>query len=206
MSKTLCIETTNIVSVSLHADKILLKSLESRELYAHSVKIIVLIQQLLQETQTAWSEIDTILINKGPGSFTGMRIGLAAALGFQLSTHASIKSCRSFEILAGKEELYEHSALILIDSKRSDYYAALKDPYQPSIKNIFISDIKTLEREYNHFPIIITDSDEILKIFPHAQKKILQSTDIFKTYSLYPLLFSQDLSPYYLKPPAVYPH
>jgi tRNA threonylcarbamoyl adenosine modification protein YeaZ len=83
MALILCLETaTTVCSVALAKDGALLSMREVNEGYTHSENLTVFAEQVLQEAGCSFSDIDAIAVSKGPGSYTGLRIGVSAAKGF----------------------------------------------------------------------------------------------------------------------------
>ncbi len=82
MSLILCIETgTDICSVGLAKDGELLSLRESGEGRDHARKVAVFVDELLRENHLAPDDIDAVAVGKGPGSYTGLRIGVSFAKG-----------------------------------------------------------------------------------------------------------------------------
>lgn len=72
---------TNICSVSIARKGELLGSKESRDDKSHASLLTVFIRELISELQLELSDLDAIAVSKGPGSYTGLRIGISAAKG-----------------------------------------------------------------------------------------------------------------------------
>ena len=80
MSLILCIETgTDVCSVGIAKDGELLSLRESDEGRDHARKVGVFVDELLRETGIAPDELDAVAVGKGPGSYTGLRIGVSFA-------------------------------------------------------------------------------------------------------------------------------
>lgn len=82
MALILHIETaTRICSVALARDGALISLRESSLHNVHSSKLTLFIEEAIQEAGIIFSDLDAIAVSKGPGSYTGLRIGVAAAKG-----------------------------------------------------------------------------------------------------------------------------
>ena len=82
MSLILCIETgTDICSVGLAKDGELISLRESDEGRDHARKVGLFVDELLRETGLAPDDLDAVAVGKGPGSYTGLRIGVSFATG-----------------------------------------------------------------------------------------------------------------------------
>ena len=82
MSLILCIETgTDICSVGLARDGELISLRESDQGRDHARQVGVFVDELLSQTGIAPEELDAVAVGKGPGSYTGLRIGVSFAKG-----------------------------------------------------------------------------------------------------------------------------
>ena len=86
MSLILCIETgTDICSVGIARDGELVSLRESDEGRDHARKVGLFVDELLRETGIAPDELDAVAVGKGPGSYTGLRIGVSFAKGLSIA-------------------------------------------------------------------------------------------------------------------------
>ena len=83
MEVILCIETaTKSCSVSLSQNGKTLQTIELvSDQYSHSEKLTLFIEQILKDQQKSFSDLDAVAVSKGPGSYTGLRIGVSTAKG-----------------------------------------------------------------------------------------------------------------------------
>ena len=138
--KILSIDTaSNLCTVAILEDKKCLKEIVVNDSRNHSEKIMPVIEQVLQETSLTLNNIDLIVCDKGPGSFTGIRIGVGTLLAFQDSLNIPCIGISSLEALAYN---VEQDGLIcsLIDAKNNNVYFGLFEH-----KNDEYSQIGTLE-------------------------------------------------------------
>jgi tRNA threonylcarbamoyladenosine biosynthesis protein TsaB len=140
MGLILCIETgTDICSVALARDGEMIALRESDLGKDHARKVGVFTQELLRENNIEPDELDAVAVGKGPGSYTGLRIGvsfakgLCYALGIPLIAVDSLRSlsaCLAEEVEAGilTIEDWDQAALCpMIDARRMEVYAELFD-------------------------------------------------------------------------------
>lgn len=136
MALFLCIETSSMnCSVALYREDELIGHVESAEGYAHSEKLHPFIAEVIKKSGHELSELDVILLGSGPGSFTGLRIGAAAAKGmcFSLSIPMmSLPSLRNMaiQLKAGASSLSLPESYVLcplIDARRLEVYSACFD-------------------------------------------------------------------------------
>ena len=97
----LAIETScDICSISLFDDNNLIIELKEETPKTHSEALMPLIDRLLKKTNQSLSEIDLFAVDNGPGSFTGIRIGLSTVKAFCDVTNKPCVSVSSLEALA----------------------------------------------------------------------------------------------------------
>ena len=82
MALILSIESsTAICSVALAKDGVLLSSREENEGFTHAEKLTTFVQEVLTENNYQISDLDAVAVSGGPGSYTGLRIGVSTAKG-----------------------------------------------------------------------------------------------------------------------------
>lgn len=140
MSLILCIETgTDICSVGIARDGELLSLRESDEGRDHARKVGVFVDELLRETGIAPDELDAVAVGKGPGSYTGLRIGVSFAKGLCYGLRKPLVAVGSLDALVEvAREDYEagildverwDEALLcpMVDARRMEVYAQVFD-------------------------------------------------------------------------------
>ena len=93
----------------------------------HSERLMLQIDSCLKTTGVKLEEIDLITISNGPGSFTGLRIGLATAKGLCLAQKIPLLPFNSLKILAANLMGLGLNILPMVDAKMNEVYAALYD-------------------------------------------------------------------------------
>ena len=140
MSLILAIETgTDICSVGIAKDGELLSLRESDEGRDHARKVGVFVDELLRETDIAPDELDAVAVGKGPGSYTGLRIGVSFAKGLCYGLQKPLVAVGSLDALAEvAREDYEAGILAvddwsnallcpMVDARRMEVYAQVFD-------------------------------------------------------------------------------
>ena len=140
MAKILQIETsTEVCSVALSEDGNLLFLKESTEGLNHSELLTVFIEDLFAENKIALNTIDAVAVAKGPGSYTGLRIGVSVAKGMCYALNIPLISMNSLRIM-GTFTAKNASAYLpesdneqflfcpMIDARRLEVYTALYNP------------------------------------------------------------------------------
>ncbi len=82
------------------------------------------IRQLMEDTATNWEEIDAIAVSAGPGSFTGLRLGLATAKALVMATGKPLIAVSSVTVLARQLPWTERLLCPVIDARRGEVYTA----------------------------------------------------------------------------------
>ncbi|UCE04567.1 MAG: tRNA (adenosine(37)-N6)-threonylcarbamoyltransferase complex dimerization subunit type 1 TsaB [bacterium] len=124
--KILGIDTsTDICGVALTEDKKLITEFRSNIKQAHAEKIIHAIDRVLNDVNLKPHEIDGIAISIGPGSFTGLRIGLAAVKGLALATNLPVVSVASLDALVLQAYFWRHQICPLVKARADEAYLAL---------------------------------------------------------------------------------
>ena len=129
MSLILSIETsTALCSVALHRSGVLIDTRESIEEGAHAKQLTLLIDALLESNRLSGKELDAISISLGPGSYTGLRIGLSTAKGLCFGLDKPLIALDTLKILANSRKGKAFDYLIpMIDARRMEVYTAVFD-------------------------------------------------------------------------------
>lgn len=140
MALILCIETgTDVCSVGIARDGRLLSLRESDEGRDHARKVGVFVDELLRENRLSPDELDAVAVGKGPGSYTGLRIGVSFAKGLCYGIRKPLIAVGSLDALAEvAREDYEagivdvddwESARLcpMVDARRMEVYARVFD-------------------------------------------------------------------------------
>lgn len=145
--KILAIETaSNLCSVSVLEDNKLIKEIISDEAKNHSIMLMPLIDELLNSLNLKLDDIDLFACDKGPGSFTGIRIGISTIKGFCDVLNKPCIGISSLDSLARnvKENGYICS---LIDAKHDNVYCGIykfEDNKLTQFENYVFDDINNI--------------------------------------------------------------
>jgi tRNA threonylcarbamoyladenosine biosynthesis protein TsaB len=94
---------------------------------AHAQKLLSLIQAVLDESQAGWGEVDRIAVGVGPGTFTGLRIGIATAQAIARATGielVGVSTLASLELAASTAPGTQQNVLAVIDARRNEAFVA----------------------------------------------------------------------------------
>ena len=105
---------------------------------AHSSKLSLLIEEIMNEAEISYSELSAIAVSKGPGSYTGLRIGVSTAKGFAYALDIPLISVETLRILErGTSNKYTNCCTVaMIDARRMEVYAVIYDETGGVIKDI----------------------------------------------------------------------
>jgi len=96
--------------------------------YSHSEQLHVFIQEVLEKASVTFSDLDAIAVSKGPGSYTGLRIGVSAAKGLCFSLDIPLISIETLKSMASQEKSNRFDFIIpLLDARRMEVYAKVFD-------------------------------------------------------------------------------
>jgi tRNA threonylcarbamoyladenosine biosynthesis protein TsaB len=142
----ICIETaTNLCSVALISNEGVISLKESNDLKSHASMLTVFIDEALKENGIRARDLEAIAVGKGPGSYTGLRIGVSVAKGIAYAASIPLVSVGTtlsmFWGIAGRiEEITGDRENILfcpmIDARRMEVYNAIYDSHGNTEKEI----------------------------------------------------------------------
>jgi len=120
----LAIDTAaEVLSVALRTDSGVLESTDTSG-YRHSERLVPFIQRLLGEAGMSFGDLSLIVCSRGPGSFTGLRIGAATAKGISLGLGVPIVSVPTLDAYAWPFRPFPGTVVPLIDAKKRRFYTA----------------------------------------------------------------------------------
>ena len=125
--KVLGIDTSAVVcSVALISDDVVLSSKTVSDGLTHSETLLPLIKEILEEGDISVSDLDAIAVSHGPGSFTGLRIGISAVKGLAVSSNIPCIGVSTLEAMA-MNALDQEGAIVspVMDARRGEFYNAI---------------------------------------------------------------------------------
>jgi len=127
MATILCLETatTNCsVALSMNGSVVAIKE-DSNNLYSHAEKLHAFIEKVCAEASVSIQELDAIAVSMGPGSYTGLRIGVSAAKGLCFALEIPLISISTLESLASQISAETKFVVPMLDARRMEVYAAV---------------------------------------------------------------------------------
>jgi len=140
VSAILNIETsTRVCSVCLSVDGETVAIKESFVKNSHAENITVFSEAVLKEADIEWEELDAVAVSKGPGSYTGLRIGVSTAKGFCYALDIPLIAISTLKAMAAgmvsqTENPGDYLFCPMIDARRMEVYAAVFDDDLNKIK------------------------------------------------------------------------
>lgn len=128
MSLILSIETaTTVCSVALHRNGVLQEYSLTLEPYAASSQLAVMIDQVLKKAKLKPSDLEAVAVSSGPGSYTGLRIGVATAKGLCYSLGIPLIAVNTLVgmVKRVKDDASEGLLCPMIDARRMEVYCML---------------------------------------------------------------------------------
>ncbi len=159
---TLFLDThSSIINVSLIKDsKVITKEKESFQ--SHSIYLLPMIKELLEEQSITLKDIEKIIVINGPGSFTGIRIGLSVVKTIGYSLKIPVYPVSSLTAFLVSSDINENKMSVIEDNK--GYYMSVFDKNNKSIiKETYIEDISSFKYK------IIENNLNILKIVEYSK-------------------------------------
>lgn len=124
--KVLALDTSSVAaSVAVMDDDVLLGEYTLNHNKTHSQKLVPMIQQLLLNLELEPSDIDLFAVSKGPGSFTGLRIGIVTVKALAYALDKPVIGVPTLDVLAHNIPFCSHLACPIMDARNNQVYTAL---------------------------------------------------------------------------------
>ena len=150
----------------LEGDKLLSESYQNTGM-THSQTLMVMAEDMLKQCGKTAKDVDAVAVAEGPGSFTGVRIGVAAAKGFAWGREIPCYGVYTLEAMAQSLGIYDGYICPVMDARRSQVYNALFEADRGEITRIredraislddLAEDVKKLEK-----PVFLVGDGSIL--------------------------------------------
>ncbi|SNR67407.1 tRNA (adenosine(37)-N6)-threonylcarbamoyltransferase complex dimerization subunit type 1 TsaB [Lutibacter flavus] len=213
MAYILNIETaTKNCSVSLahNGETVSLKEINDGG-YSHAEKLHEFIKDVIKESKIKITDLDAIAVSKGPGSYTGLRIGVSAAKGLCFALNIPLISINTLKSLANSVSISNGITIPLLDARRMEVYSEVFKNNN-SMRNILaeIIDETSFSEYLNEYKVyflgdgaekckeIIThkNANFIDNKFPSAKEMSLLSYEKYKINDIEDVAYFE---PFYLK-------
>jgi tRNA threonylcarbamoyl adenosine modification protein YeaZ len=182
--------SSKVATVALMKEGRLLGEITLNDKKEHSVILMNIIQQLLDDNNLSIDDIDGYVVSKGPGSFTGLRIGMATIKGLSFGSNKPYVSVSSLDALALSVSNFDGLICPIMDALRNSVYTSLYKGH-----STFDSD--TIQSENSHIkhelPITLEklldysalDIDELIELIKEKKEKVIFIGDGLDKYKDY---------------------
>ena len=129
MSLILNIETASTncsVSLAKNGQTLAIKE-DNDKNYSHSERLHVYINTVLKQSKFSLNDISAVAVSKGPGSYTGLRIGVSAAKGLCYALDIPLISVETLKSLAKKVKIESGYIIPMLDARRLEVYSSIFD-------------------------------------------------------------------------------
>lgn len=127
--------TTNCsVSISKDGKTVFIKE-DNNKNYSHAESLHLFIDAVLKESNTILADIDAIAVSKGPGSYTGLRIGVSAAKGLCFALNKPLISVPTLQALAHQVKVEDGFVVSMLDARRMEVYSSIFDSHYNQIRD-----------------------------------------------------------------------
>ncbi|MBO7249602.1 MAG: tRNA (adenosine(37)-N6)-threonylcarbamoyltransferase complex dimerization subunit type 1 TsaB, partial [Bacteroidales bacterium] len=164
MEKFILIETsTDACSVALAEGDKIISSDYVQEFKAHARLLVPMIEKILQDASISLKDCSAVAVSEGPGSYTGLRVGVSSAKGICFGANIPLVSVPTLDVLAqmGLEKVTSDNAAIvpMLDARRMEVYTAVYD------NNAYrLSDVRAEILDENSFSDLFDKYDQIIFI------------------------------------------
>lgn len=135
---------------------------------AHATLLAQLVENGMQELNIIPDDLSCIAISAGPGSFTGLRIGMSYAKGFCYGKDIPLIPVSNFEILSHTLHTQNMPVYTIIDAQKNNYYTGVFNTDKTKVDEQYLSNIAQLEK-------LIPENADII-IHEERQKGIFKQT------------------------------
>lgn len=155
--------SSKVATVAILKDDVLLGEYILNDKREHSVILMPLIETLLKECNLTIDDIDGYVVSKGPGSFTGLRIGMATVKGMSFGNNKPYISISSLDALAYNLISFNGIICPIMDALRENVYTALYKNNNDSLEKIMdytaldIDELVNLLKDKNEEVIFVGD-------------------------------------------------
>jgi tRNA threonylcarbamoyladenosine biosynthesis protein TsaB len=198
------------VSFAKNGETIICKEIAEQG-YSHAEKLHVFIVEIIKEAGVLMSDLKAIAVSQGPGSYTGLRIGVSAAKGLCYALEIPLIAIDTLTSLANQVKHNDGLIVPMIDARRMEVYSAIFNSNKEMIREVQ-AEILTEESFANQAETVyfIGDSNEKAKsvltkanfifldeiVFPSANEMSAISYQKFQNNDFVDVAYFE---PYYLK-------
>lgn len=177
MAKILAVETaTKVCSIALIDGKEILGELSLNIPQVHVERLVIMINNLLDNLHLKHSDLDAIAVSNGPGSFTGLRIGLSVAKGIAFALNKKVIAVPTLDAIAFHLREFDNGKVVvpLLHARTEEFYYAsfrLVDSKLEPLGDYKIAEAETIADEFETDAIFVGDGVEAFSKNEIVQRK-----------------------------------
>ena len=123
------------VSLAKNGDTIALREI-AEEGYSHAEKLHVFIEEIIAESKISFEDLNAIAVSQGPGSYTGLRIGVSSAKGLCYALNIPLIAVDTLQSLAAQISISKGIIIPMIDARRMEVFNAIYDKSLNTLKPV----------------------------------------------------------------------
>jgi tRNA threonylcarbamoyladenosine biosynthesis protein TsaB len=112
------------VALAKEGNTIICKEI-AEEGYSHAERLHVFIEEIISEAEIGFDDLCAVAVSQGPGSYTGLRIGVSAAKGLCFALGIPLIAVDTLKVLASQVNVDEGLVVPMIDARRMEVYSAV---------------------------------------------------------------------------------
>jgi tRNA threonylcarbamoyladenosine biosynthesis protein TsaB len=146
----------------------------------HTVELVPIVAEVLNRSRKKAADLEAVAVALGPGSFTGLRIGLAAAKGLALGAHLPLLGVPTLDILAASQPIRDLPLVAVLQAGRGrlavGHYNVIAEGWS-AVGSLQIMDVQTLAHSI-HSPTLVCGelTEEERAILARKRKNVLLAT------------------------------
>ena len=202
--------TTNCsVAISRDGKTIAVKEISNG--YSHAENLHVFMKEILEKNNLEFTDLNAIAVSKGPGSYTGLRIGVSAAKGLCFALEVPLIALETLEVLAQQVDIETGYIVPMIDARRLEAYTKVYDSNYKAVREIQAEILD--ERSFSDFlekekvVFVGNKTEKTQEIISHSNAQFIDTVPSAKemsvlAYNKYKKNDIEDAAyfePYYLK-------
>ena len=153
--------STQILSIALKCDKFYEERLIDGN-FSHSEDLLTEVTAILKRAKIKLADLDMLICTKGPGSFTGIRVGMVTMKGFASALSIPLVSVGTLEAIEESASLYKGAILSVIDAKKKRFYQRLSFNGEVVVPDSDMSPEDIIESLKAYEEVLVTGPDAAL--------------------------------------------
>ncbi|WP_396143076.1 tRNA (adenosine(37)-N6)-threonylcarbamoyltransferase complex dimerization subunit type 1 TsaB [Flavobacterium sp.] len=123
------------VALAKNGETILCKEMAEQG-FSHAEKLHLFIEEIIKEAGITFSDLSAVAVSQGPGSYTGLRIGVSAAKGLCYALEIPLISVDTLTVLANQLQIEKGIIIPMIDARRMEVYSAIFNVKKEMIREV----------------------------------------------------------------------